>query len=168
MTDMLVLGFDGVDTAANVKNKLLELNSQFLLKLDQIVEVVRQPDGKVKIKEEPRLTGVAALGGAFWGLLVGLIFFIPVAGLAVGAASGAIWGHFAKWGISKDFTKQIDAAIQPGQSGLFVLADNVKVDRVIPMLTAYHPRVIRTSLTLEQEAQLKDAFGGSAPATKAA
>ena len=168
MTDMLVLGFDGVDTAANVKNKLLELNSQFLLKLDQIVEVVRQPDGKVKIKEEPRLTGVAALGGAFWGLLVGLIFFIPVAGLAVGAASGAIWGHFAKWGISKDFTKQIDAAIQPGQSGLFVLAENVKIDRVIPMLTTYHPRVIRTSLTLAQEAQLKDAFGGSAPATKVA
>jgi uncharacterized membrane protein len=167
MTDMLVLGFDGIDTASNVKNKLLELNSQFLLRLDQVVEVVRKADGQVKIKEDPKLTGAGALGGAFWGLLVGLIFFVPLAGLAVGAVSGAILGHFAKYGLSKEFMKKIDEAIQPGQSGLFVLAEDVKIDRVIPMLAAYHPRVLRTSLTLAQEAQLKEAFGspGSQMAT---
>lgn len=167
MTDMLVLGFDGVDTAANVKNKLLELNSQFLLRLDQIVEVVRRPDGQVKIKEEPKLTGTAALGGAFWGLLVGLIFFVPLAGMAVGAVSGAIFGHFTKYGISKEFMKKIDAAIQPGQSGLFVLAEDVKIDRVVGTLAQYHPRVLRTSLTMAQEAQLKEAFGSSGSQTAA-
>jgi uncharacterized membrane protein len=159
LPDMLVMGFDGVDTAANVKNKLLELNSQYLLSLDQVVEVVRKPDGQVKIKEEPRLTGAGALGGAFWGLLIGLVFFVPGLGLAVGAASGALLGHFAKNGISKEFIKKIDETIQPGQSGLFVLAEDVKVDRVVPMLAPYHPRVLRTSLTMEQEAKLKDAFG---------
>jgi uncharacterized membrane protein len=159
MKDMLVLGFDGVDTAANVKSKLLDLNSQYLLTIDQVVEVVRKPDGQVKIKEEPRLTGVGALGGAFWGLLIGLVFFVPGLGLATGAVSGAILGHFAKYGISKDYMKQIDEAIQPGQSGLFILAEDVKVDRVVPMLASYHPRVLRTSLTMEQEAKLKEAFG---------
>lgn len=163
MTDMVVLAFDSIDGADNVKNKLLELNAQFLLKLDQVTEVIRKPDGQVKIKEEPKLTGVAALGGAFWGLLIGLIFFVPVVGLAVGAASGAITGHFAKYGISKDFMKQIDDAIQPGQSGLFILAEDTKADRVVPMLIQYHPKVLRTSLTAEQEAKLKEAFGsGSA------
>jgi len=164
MTDMLVLAFDNIDGADNVKNKLVELNAQFLLKLDQIVEVVRKADGQVKIKEEPRLTGVAALGGAFWGFLIGLIFLVPGVGLAVGAVSGAIAGHFAKYGISKEFMGQVNEAIQPGQSALFILADDVKADRVVPMLTQFHPRVLRTSLTLEQEAKLKEAFGSSSSA----
>ena len=164
MTDMLVLAFDNIDGADNVKNKLVELNSQFLLKLDQIVEVVRKADGQVKIKEEPRLTGAAALGGAFWGLLIGLIFLVPGVGLAVGAVSGAIVGHFAKYGISKEFMGQVNEAIQPGQSALFILADDVKADRVVPMLTQFHPRVLRTSLTTEQETKLKDAFGSSSSA----
>ena len=164
MTDMLVLAFDNIDGADNVKNKLVELNAQFLLKLDQIVEVVRKADGQVKIKEEPRLTGAAALGGAFWGLLIGLIFLVPGVGLAVGAVSGAIVGHFAKYGISKEFMGQVNEAIQPGQSALFILADDVKADRVVPMLTQFHPRVLRTSLTLEQETKLKDAFGSSSSA----
>ena len=165
MTDVLVLAFDNIDGASNVKNKLVELNTQFLLKLDQIVEVVRKTDGQVKIKEEPKLTGVAALGGAFWGLLIGLIFLVPGVGIAVGAVSGAIVGHFTKYGISKEFMSQVDAAIQPGQSALFILAEDVKVDRVVPMLSQFHPRVLRTSLTLEQEAKLKEAFGSSSSAT---
>ncbi len=159
MTDMVVLAFNGEDTAEKVRNKLIDLNRQFLLKLDQVTEVVRKSDGQVKINEEPKLTGIGALGGAFWGLLMGLIFFVPAFGVAVGAATGAIWGHFAKYGITKEYVKQIDEAIQPGQSALFVLADNVKVDRVIPMLTEYQPKVLRTSLTTEQEAKLKEAFG---------
>src|SRR5579862_5576255 len=162
MTDMLVLAFDGIDTANNVRNRLIDLNAQFLLKLDQAVEVVREADGKVKIMEEPRLTGIGALGGAFWGLLIGLIFLLPAVGFVVGAVSGAIAGHFAKYGITKEYMQEVDAAIQPGQSALFILADNVKLDRVVPMLTEFHPKVIRTSLSTDQEEKLKEAFGSAA------
>jgi uncharacterized membrane protein len=164
MTDMLVLAFDGIDTADKVKDKLIDLNAQFLLKLDQVVEVVREDNGKVKIKEEPRLTGIGAIGGAFWGLLIGLIFLVPAVGFVVGGVSGAIAGHFAKNGISKEYMQQIEAAIQPGQSALFILADGVKLDRVVPMLQEFHPKVLRTNLTTEQEASLKESFGGSSVA----
>ena len=123
--------------------------------------MVRKEDGQVKIKEEPRLTGLGALGGAFWGFLIGLIFLIPVAGVVVGTISGAIAGHFTKYGISKEYMQQIQAAIQPSQSALFLLADNVKMDRVVPQLTEFHPRVVRTSLTAAQEAQLREDFGGA-------
>ena len=164
MTDMLVLAFDGIDTADKVKDKLVDLNAQYMLQLDQVVEVVREDNGKVKIKEEPRLTGIGALGGAFWGLLVGLIFLVPAVGFVVGTVSGAIAGHFAKNGISKEYLQQIQAAIQPGQSALFILADSMKLDRVVPMLQEFHPKVIRTNLTMEQEANLKEQFGGSTAA----
>jgi|SRR5579872_4457970 len=161
MTDMVVLAFDGVDTADKVRNRLITLNNEFLLNLTQAVEVVRKEDGQVKIKDEPSLTGIGALGGGFWGLLVGLIFLIPAAGFLVGTVSGAIAGHFIKYGISKEYMQQINAAIQPGQSALFILADNVKADRVIPQLTEFHPKVLRTSLTTDQEAKLREAFGGA-------
>ena len=159
MTDMVVMAFDNIDAANNVKHQLIELDAEFLLKLDQVVEVVRKADGQVKIKEEPKLTGAGALGGAFWGLLIGLVFLAPGLGLAFGAVSGAIVGHFAKYGISKEFMGKINEAIKPGQSALFVLAEDVKIDRVVPMLAQYHPRVLRTSLTAAQEAELKEAFG---------
>ena len=107
------------------------------------------------------MTGIGALGGAFWGLLVGLIFLIPVVGLVIGTVSGGIAGHFAKNGITKEFMQQIQAAIQAGQSALFILAENVKVDRVVPMVQTFHPKVLRTSLTTEQENNLKEAFGGA-------
>ena len=161
MTDMVVLAFDGIDTADKARDKLIDLNNQFLLNLGQVVVVERREDGKVKIKDEHTLTGLGALGGAFWGFLVGLIFLIPAAGFVIGTVSGAIAGHFTKYGISKEYMQQIQAAIQPGQSALFLLADNVKMDRVVPQLTEFHPRVVRTSLTAAQEAQLREDFGGA-------
>lgn len=159
MTDMVVLAFDNADDAQKVREKLVDLNNQYLLRLDQAVEVVRGKDGQVKVKEEPTLTGAGAIGGAFWGLLIGLVFFVPAVGMAVGAASGAIAGHFAKYGITNEFMSQINEAIKPGQSALIILAEDVRADRVIPMLSTYHPRIVRTSLTLEQEKALREAFG---------
>ena len=159
MTDMVVLAFNTLDGAHNAREKLVELNNEFLLRLDQAVEVIRKPDGQVKIKEERSLAGIGALGGAFWGFLMGLIFLVPALGMAVGAATGAIAGHFTKYGITKEYMNQINEAIKPGQSALFVLAENAKIDRIIPELSSYHPKVLRTSLSQEQEKALRDAFG---------
>jgi len=154
-----VLAFDNVDDAHKVRNKLVELNNQFLLRLDQAVEVVRTPDNQVKIKEERSLAGAGAIGGAFWGLLLGLVFLLPGVGMVVGATTGAIAGHFAKYGITKEYMNQINEAIKPGQSALFILAEDMKMDRVVPQLSQFHPRVLKTSLSMDQEKALREAFG---------
>jgi uncharacterized membrane protein len=166
MTDLVVLAFDGEDTAAQVRNKLVDLNKQYLLNLREAVEIVRRADGKIKIKEEPRLTGIGMLGGAFWGFLIGWIFLLPEVGFAVGAVVGATIGHFQNYGIDRDFMKDVEIAIQPGQSAVFIVANDLKMDRIEPDLKAYHPRVLRTSLSAEQEAQLREAFG-NAPVAEA-
>ena len=38
---------------------------------------------KPKTRQLHSTTGAGALGGAFWGLLFGLIFFIPLVGAAI-------------------------------------------------------------------------------------
>jgi len=159
MTDMVVLAFDGETGADQGRQKLVELNNQYVLNLVDAVEVVRHADGKIKVKNIRNLTGVGAMGGAFWGLIFGLLFFMPLFGVAVGAVSGAIAGHFMHFGVSKDFLKQIEDSVKPGTSALAILAANVTVDKVITALAPLHPKVIRSSLSSEQEAKLNEAFG---------
>jgi len=156
---MVVLAFDSEDGAEQGRNKLVELNNQYMLNLVDAVQVVRHADGKVKVKPLRTLTGVVAMGGAFWGLLFGILFFMPLFGVAVGAVSGAIAGHFSTYGLSKDFLKQIEDAVKPGTSALGILAANVTVDKVVQALVPLHPKVIRSSLTADQEAKLREAFG---------
>jgi len=93
LTDMVVLAFDSKGGADMGRQKLVELNDEYVLNLEDAVEVIRHTDGKVKIKDIRSLTGIGALGGAFWGTLFGLLFFVPALGFAVGAVSGAIAGR---------------------------------------------------------------------------
>ena len=163
MRDMVVLAFNSEDGADQGRQKLVELNDEYVLDLVDAVEVVRHADGKVKVKNIRDLAGIGALGGAFWGLLFGLLFFVPALGVAVGAVSGAIAGHFAQFGVSKDFLKQIEDSVKPGTSALAIIAENVTVDKVVQALSPLHPKVIRSSLSTAQEAKLNEAFG---PITK--
>jgi len=159
LTDMVVLAFDNENGADQGRQKLVELNNQYVLNLADAVEVVRHADGKVKMKNIRNLTGIGAMGGAFWGLILGLLFFMPFFGVAIGAVSGAIAGHFMHYGVTKDFLKQIEDTVKPGTSALAILAANVTVDKVVQALTPLHPTVIRSSLSSEQEAKLNEAFG---------
>jgi uncharacterized membrane protein len=156
---MVVLAFDNENGADQGRQKLVELNNEYVLNLVDAVEVVRHTDGKLKLKNIRNLTGIGAMGGAFWGLIFGLLFLMPLFGVAVGAVSGAIAGHFMHYGVSKEFLKQVEDTVKPGTSALAILANNVTVDKVIPALSALHPKVIRSSLSTEQEAKLNEAFG---------
>ncbi len=159
MTDMVVLAFDSEGGADMGREKLVELNKEYVLDLVDAVEVIRHKDGKIKVKNIRNLTGIGAMGGAFWGTLFGLLFFAPGLGLAVGAVSGAIAGHFSSFGVSKDYLKQIETSVTPGTSALAILATNVTVDKTVKELNPLHPKIIRSSLSTEQERELNEAFG---------
>ena len=92
--------------------------------------------------------------GALWGTLIGLIFLVPVAGLAVGAASGALAGKLADVGINDDTIKQIGEQLQQGRAAVFVLARPATTDRVIEAIKPFNPTVIQTSLSHDREEEL--------------
>jgi uncharacterized membrane protein len=79
----------------------------------QDAAIVTWPIGKKspKTKQLTDLVGVGVLRGAFWGILFGLIFFVPFYGLVVGAAFGALGAKMADYGISDDFIKQTHARL---------------------------------------------------------
>jgi uncharacterized membrane protein len=158
-SNMVVMTFSNEYTAEQVRDRLVELQKAHLIKVDDAVVVVRSQDGKVKIKQAANLAGAGALSGAFWGMLIGLICLVPFLGMAVGAAIGAVAGSIGDCGIDDNFIKEVGNAIQPGTSALFVLVQQVTVDKVVEQLRPFGGNIVRTSLSTENEAQLKAAFG---------
>jgi uncharacterized membrane protein len=83
---------------------------------------------------------------------------MPWLGLAVGALSGAVAGHFTDVGIDDKFIKQVGNTIEPGQSALFLLIAQWTEDRVLQELEHFDAEVLRTSLSAEDEEKLREAF----------
>lgn len=166
MSNLVVLGFDGIHTADDVLNKLRSLQKEHLIDLEDACVVERGPDGKIHVKQAVNLTALGAktggLWGAMWGTLVGILFMNPLAGMAVGAAvgagSGALSGSLADYGIDDEFVKRLGDTITPSSSALFVLVRSVTEDKVLPEIEPYKPRVLKTSLSNEAEAKLKAAL----------
>ncbi|MEY7850292.1 DUF1269 domain-containing protein [Natrarchaeobius sp. A-rgal3] len=158
MKELIVLAFDSMDGAKDVRDELYDLQKQELLQLDDAAVVTRDEDGHVKVKQARSLVGAGALGGAFWGLLIGIIFWMPWLGLAIGAASGAIAGKFSDVGIDDEFVDEVSETVEPGHSALFMLAHDISEDRVIEDLAPYDPEVIRTNLSPSDEDRLRETF----------
>ena len=92
-------------------------------------------------------------------MLFGWIFFVPFLGAAFGAAVGALSGHFADYGIGRDFLEQVRKKVTEGSSALFLLVGQVTTDRVVEAFkTAPKFEVIATNLSKDQEERLKAAF----------
>jgi uncharacterized membrane protein len=86
-----------------------------------------------------------------WGMLIGLIL-MPVAGAAMGAASGTLAGALRYVGINDKWMKETAAAIQPGTAALFVLVRRVTADKVLERLKGEGGTVMKTSLDHTKEA----------------
>ena len=159
MSELIVLAFDTPTGAQEMGDEVKRLQKQELIKLEDAAFVTRKEDGKVKVKQAVSLVGAGALGGAFWGMLIGLLFFMPWLGLAIGAVTGAISGKLSDYGIDDNFIKEVGEKVEPGGSALFMLISDATPDKVIEELKKYHPTVLSTSLSKEDEQNLRDAFG---------
>ena len=89
-----------------------------------------------------------------------MIFLMPLAGAAIGAASGAIGGALTDVGINDHWMKEVATAIQPGTAALFLLIRRVTADKVLEGLRGEGGTVMRTSLDHTKEAALQAALAG--------
>jgi uncharacterized membrane protein len=96
----------------------------------------------------------------FWGLLFGLLFFVPVFGMAVGAGLGALFGKIEKTGIDKQFQDQVRELLQPGTSALFLVVEKVTPDKAVDAMSQYGGTVLKSSLSKDAEKELQRALHG--------
>lgn len=171
MSDLIVIGFDNMDEADKVLLKLHKLKKEYLVDLEDAVVVVRDEAGKVHLKQSMNLAAIGAtsglLSGALWGGLVGLLFLNPLAGFAIGGAigagTGALSGSLADYGIDDDFIKSLGETIPSNSSALFVLVRKVQPEKVLTELSGLRGKVLKTSLSPEQETRLQEALSGTQP-----
>lgn len=79
--------------------------------------------------------------------------------MAAGALGGALGGKLADIGIDDNFIKEVGNTIEPGHSALFLLVADWTEDKVLSELAVFDAKILRTSLSEEDEAKLRDAFG---------
>ena len=159
MATLSVLKFETSDGAGEALELVKSLQKQQLITL-QDAAIVTWPEGakKPKTKQLISLAGIGALNGAFWGMLFGLIFFVPLLGLAVGAAFGAFGASMADVGIDDQFIKKTKEKVTEGTSALFLLTSDATTDKVVEQMKKLDFEIISTSLSQEEEDQLKAAF----------
>jgi len=77
----------------------------------------------------------------------------------MGAAMGALAGHFSDYGIDDNFIKSVRDQVTEGTSALFLLTGSATVDKLQDELKGKMGSLIQSNLSKEQEANLNEMFG---------
>ena len=156
MSDLVVISFDDEHTAFEMRAELVKLQKEYLIEMEDVVVVTKNDKGKVKLHQAVNLTAAGAVGGTFWGMLIGIIFLNPLLGAAVGAGAGALSGKLRDIGISDNFMKELAEALRNDTSALFVLVRKVTPDKVLEGLKGFKGKILKTSLTADREEELRE------------
>ena len=158
MSQLIVLGFDSVTEAQDVRKELVALQQDHLISLEDAVVVECNSEGKVELHQALNLTTAGAVSGGFWGSLVGLIFLNPLLGAAVGAGVGAASGALTDLGINDGFLREVGNTLRPNSAALCLMVKEATADRVIEKLRSHAPNahLLQTNLSHTDEAHLQE------------
>jgi uncharacterized membrane protein len=159
MASLSTWTFTSPDGAEQAMRVLARLQDDRVIGI-QDASVVSWPRGrrKPRTRQARDLAGPAALSGAFWGLLFGILFLLPVVGRATGAAVESGAGMLSPIGLSDEFLQSIREQVTPGSSALFLLTTDEGVARIRDAFAGVHAELLTTDLSADQEAALRTAF----------
>jgi uncharacterized membrane protein len=158
MSQWIVIVFDKEEEAHAVREEVRKLENSGDLSLDDAQVISRDADGKIHSKGQvDRGVGIGAVGGGLIGLLLVGLFF-PVAGILVGALAGAGLGKMAGLGVDKKFIKEVQEAVKPGTSALFLVVRHANFAALRAVLQPHEGSIYQTSVSPEDEETLKRAL----------
>jgi uncharacterized membrane protein len=158
MSDLVFIAFPSERKAEEVRAQILSMQESYLIDIGDAVIATRDQNGRVKLNQLMHTTVAGATSGAFWGLLIGWLFLMPVIGAAVGAASGALGGALTDVGINDEQMKKAAQALKPGEAGLFLLIRKMTTDKVLAELKGVGGTVMQTSFDHAKEDALRSAL----------
>jgi uncharacterized membrane protein len=159
MTDnqvqVFVAAFDNETQAGVALKDFRAMDREGSIDLIDGVVLVHGTDGKVRFEETVDPSGKKwAKRGAIAGGLVGLIFPPSIiAGAAVGAAGGGVWGKIRDKGFKDEDLKAIGESLDPGTSAIIAIAEDRVIERLETGLEGYN-RIARHALSAEAAATI--------------
>jgi uncharacterized membrane protein len=160
MSTLVAVVFDDPTTAFEMRTALMKMQKEHLIELEDSVVVTKDEKGKTKLDQATSLTSAGAIGGGFWGMLIGLIFLNPLLGAILGATAGGLSAKFTDIGLNDKMMKEMAASFKPNSSGLFILVRRATVDKVLSGLKEFagKGKVFQTSLNKDDESALRAAL----------
>jgi uncharacterized membrane protein len=131
-TQVVIAAFHEEAAAGQVADALKEAKKQHQLYYRNVAVIRKDEKGKVKVKETGDMSGgtgaaVGALIGGAFGLFAGPAGL--AAGVAAGAAIGGAGAGLSDAGLDNKRLKQLGTVLQPGNSAIIAVFEEVKVDR---------------------------------------
>jgi uncharacterized membrane protein len=157
--EMMVIAFDSESQAEQVLETLKGLQGEHLIDLQSAALIVRQADGKVRIKETKDFdVKQGAIGGAVAGGLLGLLRGNLLAGALLGAAGGAAAGKVIDLGLEDSFLEDVGESLGSGTSAVVALVDFRHVDAAMEELEAFQGgKILHHTLSAEVYQKLSEA-----------
>ena len=138
------------------------------LKLKDAVTVIKDDFGKTVVHETIDPTpGRAALSGALWAGLFGLILGGPVGwitGLAVGAGAGAVSAKVMDLGVPDEWVSWFRDAVQPRTTTVALLVEDLDRNALVAEASRFTgAELVYANLDDATIARVKDAFAHHVP-----
>ena len=161
MSELIVIGYDDHEKATSAYNEVLTMQSDFVVELRGLAIVTVDAEGKSHVETPQKIVVVSAASGALWGMLIGLLFFVPGVGLIFGGLMGAMFGKLGKSGINDEFRSQVQSLLEPGKAAVVIMASKITEDKFADAMKAYGGTLLKTSLSEEDEKELAHELGSS-------
>lgn len=162
MSKLLIVAFDNAEGAADLNAALEELRKTRKLETRDVNIVTRDSEGELHLRYPVNIPLMQTLGGGVWGLVLGAVFLLPLAGAAIGAGVGALIGHQRGAGLDASFTSKIGDALKPGGSALCLWVDEVNEPALMRVIDQFDQpgTVVVSPLPPEMEARMQRLLDG--------
>lgn len=160
MSELIVIGFDDHATAERAYAHVQDLRREEKVTLKGVALLSVDEQGQSHVDTPGSLVGATAAGGAaVWGIILGALFLIPVAGAVIGGVLGGLFGKLRQYGIDDEFRRRARDLVKPGGAAVVVMASDIDAAAFGAELQPFGGEVLRTSLTDEQEQELAGGLG---------
>ncbi|MGN6176216.1 MAG: DUF1269 domain-containing protein [Streptosporangiaceae bacterium] len=159
MSDLIVIGYEDHQTARQAYEQVQRLQQDFVVELRGLAIVNVDADGKTHVDTPQRIIGTSAVSGALFGLLLGLLFFVP--GMALlGGAVGLLMGTLNKSGVDAEFRNRVEHLLEPGHSAVVIMASKITEDKFASAMQPFGGTILKTSLSESEEKELAEELTG--------
>ncbi len=167
LTDVLVAGYQSIETAQKEFDGLVELVKSKKIKIDGAILVSHDTEGNVTVADTGNHMGRKGAGwGGGVGVLVGLLAPPMLASVAVGAIGGAVVGKFANHKLKSGIHDKIGENLPAGSAGVIVMFDDdqrVAVEQALPGAPAKSIAQSEKGGMKELQTSLAEAMGKFSP-----